>query len=385
MSSLKQQHNEHIEHNQPNLLVNQPDSSVDLKLLSETASNCNTEASRNDRIASCSQLERLITALRNYELLTSSKGHEKGNTLFSDFCDEKYAMFLSDYIHFTRKHFDDVEAINEDAQNKYGLTACAVSQCNVQRREGRRRGHEGGDTDKGGSSGTKHFHGDVMANVHFLLQHLREHGLRTILTAPTKTEEHKAEDEGDDELECTDSEFAEKAAQMAQSKKVCGAELGGSSKFTIQVGDGAPEKKGKCTLMDALCAFLRAHGDQAAARGAVEIQPGDDLQCKFNQRYIECKALRSFHSNDVQQDEERLVKIRICESAHSTRFGLTSIECLIPVHRIRIGSAQAASTTCSQPEKVCTNVQNTCECATVFMRKAGGRASARDARRRALP
>ena len=113
-----------------------PDSNLDLKVLTETASNCNTDASDNDRIASCSYLKRLITALRYYELLTISKGREKGGALFSDFCDEHYPMFLSDYIHFTRTHGDDVEAINQDALNKYGLTACAVSQCKVQRREG---------------------------------------------------------------------------------------------------------------------------------------------------------------------------------------------------------------------------------------------------------
>ena len=96
----------------------------------------------------------------------------------------------------------------------------------------------------------------------------------------------------------------------------------------------------------------------AAARDALEIKSGDDLECEFNQRYIECKALSSFSSNDVQQDKERLVKIRICESAHSTRFGLTNIECLIPIHRVRLGSATAVSTTSSQTEQVCSHAQS---------------------------
>ena len=108
----------------------------------------------------------------------------------------------------------------------------------------------------------------------------------------------------------------------------------------------------------------------AAPRSALEIQPGDDLQCEFNKQYIACKALSSFSSTDVQQDKERLVKIRICESAHSTRYGLANIECLIPVHRIlHPGATSAASTTSSQPEQVCASVLSTCKCTLLDMRK----------------
>merc|ERR1712129_103281 len=57
------------------------------------------------------------------------------------------------------------------------------------------------------------------------------------------------------------------------SQKMDGTELGISSKFTIQIGSegGAPAKensksKGKSTLMDALCAFVCAHGDVGRER-----------------------------------------------------------------------------------------------------------------------
>ena len=172
-----------------------------------------------------------------------------------------------------------MEAIKAIAQSKFGLTHCAASHCKVQRRDSRRRGGEGCGDSKGNSKGdskedskgnikgdTDHFFGDVMANVHFMLQHLRDHGLRTISKAPPKDEEHKAHKEDDDEIECVDAQFADKAAQIAQSQKVCGAELGASSKFTIQIGGGAPVKKDKSTLMDALCAFLRVHGDLGCER-----------------------------------------------------------------------------------------------------------------------
>ena len=103
-----------------------------------------------------------------------------------------------------------------------------------------------------------------MANVHFVLNHLREHGLRTVARAPTTTnEEHKADEDDDDEIECVDAEFADRAAQIAETQKVSAAKLGGSNKFTIQIGGGAPAKnakgKRKRTFMDALYAFLRSH------------------------------------------------------------------------------------------------------------------------------
>ena len=247
---------------------------ININILNETSTNCNTTTFHNDLIASCSHLKRLITALRYFELLRISKGREKGSALFGDFCAEFYQMFLNDYIHFTRSHLNDAAAINECAQKKYGFSTCAVSHCKVQRRESRRRTHKAGtdtDTKKRASDDTDRFYSDVMANVHFVLRHLREHGLRTIsraLPANAKDEEHK--DDDDDEIECVDAQFAEKAAQIAQSQKVCGTELGGSSKFTIQIGGGAPAKnlkgKGKSTFMDALCAFLRAHSDLGRER-----------------------------------------------------------------------------------------------------------------------
>ena len=56
-----------------------------------------------------------------------------------------------------------------------------------------------------------------------VMHHLREHGLRTIATTPAKAEHKDVEDAEDDEnalIDCVDAEFADKAAQIAQSKKV---------------------------------------------------------------------------------------------------------------------------------------------------------------------
>merc|ERR1712129_537276 len=84
-------------------------------------------------------LQRLMTALRYFEVLRRSKDRDTANALFSDLRREKYPQFLSDYIHFTREHRDDAEDIREYAQAKYGLSACSISHCKAQRREGRTR------------------------------------------------------------------------------------------------------------------------------------------------------------------------------------------------------------------------------------------------------
>ena len=218
----------------------------DLKVLNESTTDCsqikdgsvsedaskqtNTEESNNDIIASCSHLMRFITALRYYELLPAFKGREKGDTLFADLCVESYPLFLDDYIHFTRHHLGDIEAIKTESQKKFGLIHCAISQCKVQRRDSRRRGGKTCGASKGDCD---HFHGDVMANSHFLLHHLIDHGLRTITTALSTTEP-KAKKDADDEVQCVDAESAAKAAQIAQSKKMSGADQGASTKFMIK-------------------------------------------------------------------------------------------------------------------------------------------------------
>ena len=262
--------------------MNPSNRTPDLKVLSKTHSNCVSNAylrctqtasyKKYGIIASCSHLKRFITAMRYHELLTAAKGREKGDALFTDFCGASYPCFLDDYIHFMRRHSDDLEAIKIDAHEKFGLANCAISHCKVQRRHSRRRGCE-----KCSESGKdEHFYGDVMASAHFVLQHLHDHGLRTIATAPN-TAEHKTteqKDDDDNELECEDVEFAAKAAQIAQSKKMCGAELGASNKFTIQIGGegGAAEQNGKgktdkrTLFMDAFRAFLGAHSDPRSER-----------------------------------------------------------------------------------------------------------------------
>ena len=142
---------------------------LELRLLSMRDRNCDTSASKkNDIVASCSYLTRFISAMRTHERITTSKGRDEGNALFTDQCAEHYPMFLDDYIHFMRKHSDDAETIKAEAHKKFGLTNCSISKCKVQRRHSRRRGREGGGD---GKSDGEHFYGDVMASAHFVLQH----------------------------------------------------------------------------------------------------------------------------------------------------------------------------------------------------------------------
>jgi len=83
----------------PNFL----DNNIDLKVLTEKSTDCNTDASStNGIIASCSHLTRFVTSMRHNELLRTAKGAENGNALFAELCAEAYPLFLDDYAHFMR-------------------------------------------------------------------------------------------------------------------------------------------------------------------------------------------------------------------------------------------------------------------------------------------
>jgi len=223
-----------------------------------------------------------MTAKRYYEQLTRSMGREKADARFCEFCAEAYPQFLSDYIHFTRKHINEAEAIKNEALRTFGLRECAASHCKMQRREGRRRNTK---HSKQKRCDTDNFYIDIMANAHFLMHHLREYGLRTLPRATTnkETDEEKVTVD-DDDTECLDTEFAEKAMQIAQSQKKGGAELGSSNKFTIQIITDAKAKgKGKSTLMDALCAFVRGHGDDVGRDRVLALLGGEHFDSESAQ------------------------------------------------------------------------------------------------------
>merc|ERR1712013_835015 len=188
---------------------------LNLEPLNGKDSQCTPNAPTNALIVSCSHLRRFVTAMRYYELIIASNGRSKGSALFAEFCAESYPLFLGDYIHFTRRHRDDMDALKANAQNVFGLANCAISQCALRRRESRKRGRGKGDDGEGEGEGDD-FHGDVMASAHFMIYHLREFGLRTLSRLKPKDGDEKGYDDGDDdEMECEDVEFADTMAQIA--------------------------------------------------------------------------------------------------------------------------------------------------------------------------
>ena len=165
---------------------------------------CSNDTTDACIIMSCSHLRRLIAALEFFERLSSSESSEKVSAVFSDFCNEYYPAFLSDYIHFTRKHLDDWQAIKEDAESTFEIKCCSASSCKLQRRDIRKRQSRGGGKGKSKcDTDSNLFYRDIMANTHFLLQHLHEHGLRTIPTMPTMltSPEHKEEEQDVEDTE----------------------------------------------------------------------------------------------------------------------------------------------------------------------------------------
>merc|ERR1712013_162382 len=75
--------------------------------------------------------------------------------------------------------------------------------------------------------------------------------------------------------ECEDAEFADTMAQIAESTKKIGDELGKCSKFTISIAKDEKAKGGRILKMDALFAFLRAHGDPQSEKVLAQLQSDD--------------------------------------------------------------------------------------------------------------
>merc|ERR1712013_707080 len=174
---------------------------------------------------------------------------------------------------------------------------CAISQCRIQRRESRKRGREKGDD----------FHGDVMASAHFLLFHLREHGLRTLSRLKPKDSDEK-DDDDDDEMQCEDVEFADTMARIAESTKKNGAEkLGKCSKFTISIAKDEKDEKakgGRILKMDALFAFLRAHGDPQSEKVRAQLESEE-----FDSQSVESDlSLETGNICDLRADIRRFLR-----------------------------------------------------------------------------
>merc|ERR1712013_893755 len=64
-------------------------------------------------------------------------------------------------------------------------------------------------------------------------------------------------------------------AQIAESTKKIGDELGKCSKFTISIAKDEKAKGGRILKMDALFAFLRAHGDPQSEKVLAQLQSDD--------------------------------------------------------------------------------------------------------------
>ena len=253
-----------------------------LTVLQGTKSGCYvTRKSRDnavDIVKQCDHLSRIVEALKYYSLLMNAKKLDEGKRLFSDFCDEYYPQFLNDYIHLTTVHSDDLQAIHEDMKTNFAFKGCEMKNCKLERRESKKRGGKGHVA--GGYYSFKHFYTDTMANIHFLMYHLRDCGLRTMHTSrPTATSATATLPAPDDQdlTECTDHEFLSKVKEIAKTQKESGSVLGTTKKFTIATGDEndadggnkgvfslTTSKRGvvstipdsKCTFIDDLYAFI---------------------------------------------------------------------------------------------------------------------------------
>merc|ERR1712013_189280 len=139
-----------------------------------------------------------------------------------------------------------------------------------------------------------------------MIYHLREFGLRSKVTAQRKGDaDEKEHDDDDDEMECEDVEFADTMAQIAESSKKNGAEkLGKCSKFTISIAKDETAKGGRILKMDALFAFLRAHGDPQSEKVRAQLESEE-----FDSQSVESDlSLETGNICDLRADIRRFLR-----------------------------------------------------------------------------
>merc|ERR1712013_930497 len=104
--------------------------------------------------------------------------------------------------------------------------------------------------------------------------------------------------------ECEDAEFADTMAQIAESTKKIGDELGKCSKFTISIAKDEKAKGGKMFLMDALFAFLRAHGDPQSEKVRAQLESEE-----FDSQSVESDlSLETGNICDLRADIRRFLR-----------------------------------------------------------------------------
>ena len=229
--------------------------SFDLSIYSDPKSDCTHSPDDIPITERCSALKRLCTASLYFENMNSSKLEDAmKKTLWVEFNEEVYQNVVEDTAHLVQKHDGDIEQIQREWTERYGLPKCSISECTkTARHYSRDRRERKKERNNGEEDALYAFHQSLLDRVHFFLFHLFDIGMRVETRSMAQGVEDEEEKEVKLEGVAVDKSFAAERDGIRRQREHCPLDLdrfkGTNNKFTIQM---LSEKKGGVTLRDAL-------------------------------------------------------------------------------------------------------------------------------------
>eukprot|EP01084_Bolivina_argentea_P083522 151213_1 len=214
-----------------------------MAMLIVLAQQCNiTLSSTKNIINKCTHLRRIANALKYYQ------SHSYNDQLFIDFCEDKYSMFVDDYIHLIRVHSNHTKYIASDLLQNENYIQCAIKSCKSTHRHFRDRYYSNiyKKTDE------YSIYIEILDTIHFFLFHLEETGLRTI-------KEREIKDNDIDFVSVSDMQTTEIQNQIHSKGNQCGLHVESetnNTKFSIIIGHNNHMDKNGNTVMEELLSYL---------------------------------------------------------------------------------------------------------------------------------
>ena len=228
---------------------------LDLKIYENPDWNCRLSPDNIPITERCSALKRLCTSTLYFDAMNSSKLEDvMKQTLWIEFNEEVYQNVVEDTIHLVQKHDSEIQQIQREWTERYGLPNCTVSTCTkTARHYGRQRRERRNEKNNGEEDALYALHQSLHDRVHFFLFHLFDIGMRVEMPSI----DHGARDGEEKDVflngVVVDKWFAVERDLIATRKK----ELNMASermdpvnnKYTMQM---LSKQNGGVTLMDAL-------------------------------------------------------------------------------------------------------------------------------------
>ena len=272
---------------------------LDFSIYKHPNSDCNESPDDIPITERCSALKRLCTASLYFDAMNSAKLEDgERRTLWVEFNEEVYQNVVEDTIHLVQKHDGDIQRIQREWTERYGLPKCTVSECTkTARHYGRERRERKKERNNGEEDALYAFHQSLHDRVHHFLFHLFDIGMRVETPSMAQGAEDEEQKEANLEGVAVDKCFAAERDLIKKRKDELKLTSGRmdpeNNKFTIQT---VSEKEGGVTLMDALFQKL-------SEKIKAQIEPLRRIRAYFEEN--------SFDSECIEMDIEDVVDSNI--------------------------------------------------------------------------